>query len=490
MLFRALLALQLISIIFKGGLTVSLTFGWTDAFVRGRKMYYPPQEGDRTCPYSDHYWSPVEVMPLEEIRELQWQKFQVISRYVYEHSGMYRRKWDAAGVKPEDIRSWDDFTRLPVVAKGDFEADQKEHPPFGEAPTIPPSFQMKYWQTSGSTGTPRRWAETKEDFENNMYLFTRALYAHGIRPGWRAYLAFGYLPFLGFWAAHYAAEMMDCQVITQGNLPKEVWLRIMQDLAHTAPAFFCATPTYAIRHIDWARDMGIDLRELGVKILTLAGEPGATVPATKEYLEQNWGAQVHDVLGSTETGGPIFFTCREQASQKAPNDHINLDYFIVEALDPETLKPVDQGKGVACVTSLFRHGMPAIRYILGDYIEVVTEQCECGRTLPMIKGGVQAAWDKLVVVSGVNIYPSQIENIVREMPELAPEYVLVKHKHSTGVTVQVEAGPQTDRNLYNQLAQKVAERIKQVTMVTMNVEVMPPNSLPRFEAKSKRVVEE
>ena len=467
-------------------MTDAVQFAWTEHAVGRRVVYYPAQEGNRVRPYSPEYWSPVERLPRQQLEAIQLERLKTLVRYVNKSSPFYARLWAEAGVTPDTVKTLDDLRKFPIVKKEDFERDQRATPPFGTAFTVPPHEQMKLWQTSGTAGAPRLWAETKEDWENGMYLYARSLYGHGIQPGWRAYFAFGYPPFIGFWLCHYAAEMMGCQVVPKGPLPTQPWLGMMKRLAGTAPAFLCATPTYAQRQIEVAGQMGIDAKALGVKIISLAGEPGACVPATKSALEQAWGAKVHDIMGATETSGPLFFTCKAQSDLVQPSDHANVDYFIMEVLNKETREPVPEGEsGTLCVTALGRTGIPAVRFLLNDYVRLSWENCDCGRTLPLLRGGMSARTDDMLIIKGVNVYPSLIENLVRAVPGLDTEYLLVRQ--NGGVLVKIEAQPQVAAGDYPGLAKRVQQDIRTATTLTLPVEILPPGSLPRSETKSKRV---
>jgi len=217
-----------------------------------RHAYYPPEEGDRTQPALDGIWSRVETQPLERLRDIQAAKLRLVVAHAWERSPFYRRLWEQHGVRPEQVQTVDDVRKLPVIRKEDFEASQSAAPLFGDIPTAPPNDPtfMKFWATSGSTGRPRLWLATKEDHENDMYLFLRAFYAYGVRPGMRGYFGFAYPPFEAFWKAHYAAEAMGCQVIPKGPLPTAV---ILRNLVHWKADFMVCTPTFALRQAEVAR---------------------------------------------------------------------------------------------------------------------------------------------------------------------------------------------------------------------------------------------
>jgi phenylacetate-CoA ligase len=428
------------------------------------------------------------MVSLARLKEIQFHRLRFLLSFTYEHSKFYRELWDSRKVRPSDVKKLEDLPKLPIVTKYDFEKDQAAQPPFGSAPTSPPNESVKFWQTSGTTARPRIWMDTAQDWENGMLLYTRSLYGHGVRPGWRGFFAFGFPPFIGFWLCFAATEAMGCQVVPKGTLPTTAWLKLMENIAGTAPSFLCSTPTFAIRQMETAKELGIDPAGLGMNILTLAAEPGACVPATNRLLSSGWNAQIHDILGATETSGPILFSCQSQAAMTPVSDHINIDYFIIELLDPDTLEPVPAGSaGVTCVTALGRYGIPAVRFLLGDYLSIDEHAgCPCGRTLPVAVGGAAGRADDVVFVKGIKLYPSLVETSVRSIPGLGVEYKI--QKSAEKVTVLVEAEPGVPEKEYSELAQKLQQDIKLKAHVTLPITVHPAGTFPRLEMKTPRLV--
>lgn len=471
-----------------------LTYIWTNEYVGGRIGPEIEEEGDRTKPFSDKYWSKVETLPLKRLKEIQEEKLLFLVRYAYEKSPFYRRKWDAAKVHPNDIKGLDDITKLPLLTQKDFEKDQEENPPWGTAPTSPPRTQFQYYQTSGTMGKPRLWTDTKQDLETVIEMATRALYAQGIRPGWRGFFAFPFPPFMGFWHIFFSAQALGCQNVPKGPIGTFAWLKLIQRLAEDADNFLVSTPTYAIRQLEAAKEGGLDPKILKIKRLVVSGEPGYSIPATNSLLTQGFGAQVHDQPGSTEHAGPILFSCEHLARKGELSDHITADSWLVEVLDPKTLEPVAEDKdgikrGVICVTALSQYGLPAIRMLLGDYINVKERgDCECGRTLPIAIGAIRGRYDDCMIIKGVNIYPSIIENSIRTIPGLSNEYRIKRSKGEA--TVIIEPLPEVPANQYPELIRLLREDIKTKTTVTMEIEVRPPGSLPKLESKTKRIIEE
>lgn len=460
---------------------------WSEEYVGGRMGVEVPEEGDRTRPFSEKYWSEIDILPLSRLREIQLRRLKRLLAFAWDHSPFYRKKWEEHGVKPEDVQTLDDFARFPVILKKDFTRDQTEHPPFGTAHTSPPHTQAKYWQTSGSTGRPTLWSDSKEDLENEIFRFSRFLYSIGIWQGWRIFFGFPFPPFNGFWLLYSATEAMGCQNVPKGSFATTGWLSLIHNLAGTAPTALATTPTFAIRQHEVAKEMGLDLHKLKIDYLLMAGEPGATVPATKKLIEKAWQAKAVDYFGSTENG-IMAFTCGDQVAMEQPSDHLFMDYHIFELLDRETMCPVDPGQpGALCVTSLGKFGMPCIRYFLGDYVYIDYEnRCPCGRTLPLLKGGVHARVDDMIIVKGENIYPSLLEECVRSIKGLSAEYRI--RKSLTSAEIYVEALPDVPTGEYAAIAAELKRFIKDKLYVTLDIKVLVPGKLPRDMAKTKRII--
>ncbi|HLH22338.1 MAG TPA: AMP-binding protein [Chloroflexota bacterium] len=463
-------------------------FHWTSpGMVPARHAVYPPEEGDRTEAWSDRLWSAVEALPLERLRAIQLAKLQRVVAFAWERSPFYRRLWEQHGVAPAAIQALDDVRRLPVVRKEDFEASQQARPLFGDIPTAPPGSPtfMKFWSTSGSTGQPRLWLATKEDHENDMYLFLRAFYAYGVRPGMRGYFGFAYPPFEAFWKAHYAAEAMGCQVIPKGPLPTAV---ILRNLTRWHADFMVCTPTFALRQAEVARQEGIDLRAIGIKIIVVAGEPGGSLPGTKALIEELWGgARVCDAFGMTEISGPVLFTCDSQATRPAPLAHMGLDYTLFEIVDPDTLEPVAAGQeGGLIVTSLFRLGMPVVRMFTNDLVEVTAERCDCGRSFPLVRGGVRGRLDDVIFYKGIKVSPAAAEVAVRAVPGLGLEFRL--ELRGEALTLTAEALDAADPAGFPALAAALQQEFTRLTTLRIPATIVPAGTLARAEMKSRRVV--
>jgi phenylacetate-CoA ligase len=372
----------------------------------------------------------------------------------------------------QDVRGWDDFERLPLTTKAALLADQAIHPPFGTNLTYPLERFVRLHQTSGSSGgQPLRWLDTAESWEWWLRIWADHVYrAAGVKAGDRVFLAFSFGPFIGFWSAFGGAERLGALCISGGAMTSEQRLRSMLDVGATV---LLSTPTYALRLADVANQLGIDLRQSGVRVTIHAGEPGASIPATRAAIEEAYGATCFDHTGMTELG-PTGFSCSQR-----DGIHLIESEFIFEVLDADG-HPSVEGELVA--TNLGRWGMPLIRYRTGDRVKVSREQCSCGSAFLKLLGGIQGRVDDMFTVRGVNLFPSQVEDIVRRYPEVV-EFVIERRRerHMDEVSLLIEAvGAEfsTDR---------LEADLRQALGVRLPCHVVERGTLPRSELKARRI---
>jgi len=366
------------------------------------------------------YWNPfLETLPHGKIRELQMKKFKRIFEWTYNHSKFHRALYEEAGISPADIRSFDDISLIPKVEKARMRDIQRRDPfPYGDALCVPLEEVVEFRQTSGTTGQPIYQPDTWQDWEWWAECWSFILWAQGYRPQDRVFIPFGYNIFVAFWAAHYAAEKIGCEVVPGGVLDTKSRILKIQELRATA---MMATPTYVLGMAATAMDkMGIDPSSLSINKITCAGEPGASIPGTKKRMEEAWGAGVYDHAGATEIGA-WSFECAEQPGGL----HVNEAFFLVEIEDIETGEIIQEPgqKGKMIITALDRHAMPCIRLDSKDIIEWDPEHCPCGRSFRLIKGGVIGRADDITKVKGVLLSPSAIEENekIQAMKKLAKE---------------------------------------------------------------------
>jgi phenylacetate-CoA ligase len=432
---------------------------------------------------NQEYWNPVlETLPPEKLRQLQLRKFQQIFKWAYDHSPFYKSLYRSAGIEPGDIKTFDDIRKVPKVEKAMMRGIQGKEPyPYGDILCVPLREVTAYRQTSGTTGQPVYQADTWQDWELGTEAYAYALYAQGYRDDDRVFLPFGYNIFIAFWAYHYAAEKLGCEVVPGGVLNTEARILKMQELRATAMG---ATPTYVLGMAETARKMGLDpSKDLTIRKITVAGEPGGSVPATRKRMEDAWGAKVYDQVGSTEIGH-WGWECRHQAGL-----HVNEAFFLVEIEDIATGAPIEEpGKrGKMVVTALDRMAQPCIRFDVKDIIQWGRKKCACGRTFRLLDGGILGRADDITKVKGVLLAPTAIEEVVRSLPQLGNEYqvTVTKKGDIDDISLKVELLPEF-RSDIEAVRGRLVDQLRLKTNLGYDIEFHDYGTLPRSEAKARR----
>ena len=435
------------------------------------------------------YWNPkIETLPREDLRRLQAQKLRATAERAYERSPFHRRMFDQAKVKPSRLRTIDDLRRLPFTTREAWMAAQAEHPLFGDLMAQPVEDAVRYHMTSGTTGRrPLRVLDSRIDWKWISECWCYGFHGFGVRPHDRVFFAFSYATFIGFWGAHYACEKMGCMVLPSGNMATPNRVRVIEELGATV---VCATPTYALRMAQEAREMGIDLPGGTVKRLIVSGEPAGSIPATKRLIETQWGAKVGDTAGMTELGTIMMFECDHQPG----GAHIIEDHFLEEVIDPDTGQEVGYGQqGERVVTSFGRGMIPVFRYRTRDLVvKVPGAKCKCGRTFDIYEGGILGRVDDMLLVRGTNVYPRAVESIVREYAAVDEFQIRLWTEEGIrdeiGVRCEVRAGHEAG---WDEAAKDLrADLVRNHEGLGFHVERAPTGSLPRFELKAKRVKDE
>jgi len=431
------------------------------------------------------YWNPIlETLPQEKLQELQLKKFKRIVEWAFENSPFYRRLYRDAGIEPGDIKRFEDIRKVPKTEKDMLREVQQHDPfPYGDMLSVPIERVTVFRQTSGTTGTPVYQADTWQDWEWWAESWCYILYSQGYRDTDRVFIPFGYNIFVAFWAGHYAAEKLGCEVVPGGVLDTQARILKMQELKCTA---FMATPTYVLGMADAARNkLGIDpARDLGIHKITCAGEPGASIPTTKKRMEDAWGAKVYDHIGATEIGA-WSYECAEQPGGL----HVNEGLFLVEIEDVDTDEPISKPgtNGKMVITALDRIAKPCIRFDAKDVIRWADYDCPCGRTFRLIDGGVVGRADDITKVKGVLLAPTAIEEVVRSIPELADEYEVVVNKKGDIDTIllkiEILPGKESEED---SILFRLKDQLRVKTNLGYQIEVHPHGSLPRYEVKAKR----
>lgn len=434
---------------------------------------------------SERYWNPVlETLLRERIQRLQLKKFQRILQWAYEHSKFHHKLYSDAGIEPGDIKTFDDMRRVPKMEKAMMRSAQIKEPyPYGDMLCVPLEQVTEYHQTSGTTGQPVYQPDTWQDWEWLAESWAYILYAHGFRNHDRVFIPFGYNIFIAFWAGHYAAEKIGCEVVPGGVLDTEARILKMKEVRATA---LIATPTYLLRMAEVARTkLGIDpAKDLYVTKIATGAEPGGSIPATKKRIEETWGAKLYEHSGATEMGA-WNYECVAQCGL-----HVNEGLFLVEIEDIDTGELITEPNrvGKMVITAFDRIAQPCVRFDSKDIIQwSPIDRCECGRTFRLIKGGVIGRADDITKVKGVLFAPTSVEEVVRGIPELGNEYeIIVDRKGEVDdITLRIELLPE-HREKINAVQEELLRQLRIKTNLRYNLEFCDYGTLPRYEVKSKR----
>ena len=372
---------------------------------------------------------------------------------------------DRLGAAPR-VDSPADFRRLPLCAKAELADDARKNPPFGSNLTYPPERYARYHQTSGTTGAPLRILDTAESWEWWLCCWAKVLDACGVTGADRAFFAFSFAPFIGFWSAFDAVSRRGALTVPGGGADSSRRLRILLDTGCTA--LFC-TPTYALHLAETARREGINLAASSVRCAVLAGEPGGSIPAVRQRIAEAWGAVPYDHAGASEIGA-YGIPCPQGRGM-----FVNEEEFIAEVLDPATLEPVEEGEtGELVLTNLGRWGCPAIRYRTGDTVRPrrVAEGL-------LLEGGILGRCDEMILVRSVNLYPAAIEEVIRRVAGTAEFRITARREGQMDeVDIELEAAAS--------VCGKVRQEIRNEFGIRAPVRPLDRGALPRWQGKARR----
>jgi phenylacetate-CoA ligase len=422
-----------------------------------------------------------ETMPRAELAKLQFARLKRILQHAYASVPYYRRKFDAAGVKPDDLSSLDDLARFPFTMK----TDLRDNYPFGMI-AVPREQLLRIHASSGTTGKPTVVGYTKADLDLWSDLMARSLACLGAKPGDIVHNAYGYGLFTGGLGAHYGAERLGCTVVPMSGGATERQVMLMQDFGAD---ILCSTPSYALNIAEVAESLGVDMRKLPVRCGVFGAEPWSE--AMRRDLQERLGIKAVDVYGLSEILGPGV-ACECHVAQNGL--HGWEDHFLYEVIDPETLQPRPFGEsGELVITTLTKEALPMIRYRTRDITRLSDEPCACGRTHVRIMR-VTGRDDDMVIIRGVNVYPSQVEAFLVGFPGIAPHYqiVLTRSGALDEMTIEVETAPgaPTDDAARRQKAGEIRHHIKSMIGVTCDVTIKAPGEVPRSQGKAVRVKDE
>ena len=433
-----------------------------------------------TTPHRPYWDAALETQPRADWDALKLQLLQKHLAHAYANSPYYRASFDAAGVHPDSVRCLDDIRRFPFITKQTLRERQQAVEPFGDLVAVPERDIVYISASSGSTGVPTASPFSATDFDDWIDYEARQFWSSGLRPEDRYAHSLNFSLFVGG-PCVLGAQKLGALSIHAGTVPSERLLAILRQFKVTA---IWTTPSYAWYLGETALKEGIDpRRDLAVKRIFVAGEPGGSIPETRQRIEALWGASVYDYYGLSDIFGSCAGMCEEKDGLHWAEDHI-----LVEVLHPGTNEPVEEGaRGELVLTTLKKTARPMIRFRTGDIVSFTSEPCGCGRTSIRLQG-VHGRLDDMLIIKGVNLFPSDVEAIARRDHDFSGEYRLIveREKHLDRLTVEVERAA-TSAHGDAELAGRFAHHLKAVTGVSAAVTILPPDTLPRATHKAKRV---
>ena len=420
-----------------------------------------------------------ETMKRKDLEELQLEKLKWTVNRCYDNVPYYKEIMDKAGVKPSHIQKLSDVSLLPLLTK----ADLRDNYPF-KLFASPIKDIVEIHASSGTTGKPVVGAYTRNDMEVWSECMARIITASGVTDEDIAQISFGYGLFTGAFGLHYGLQKVGCMVIPMSSGNSEKQLMIMEDFGSTV---LIATPSYGVYLSELAKDKGISDR-LKLRVGLFGSE--VCTPEMREQIENNIGIIVTDNYGLTEIGGPgVSGECLERDGL-----HINEDYYLCEVIDPDTCEPLPEGEtGELVITPLFKEAFPIFRYRTKDLAKIIYEPCRCGRTSARMTK-VMGRTDDMMIIKGVNVFPSQIESVLFTMPHIGPHYQLILRKKNFMDTleVQVELIDSSLLEHYGELEKlqnRIRAALKSVLGLDCKVTLVQPRTIQRFEGKAKLIID-
>ncbi len=457
---------------------------------------WPPRydDGYRPDPGS-RYWFPVrETMPPADRERAIAERLRQVCRHAWERAPFYRAKWEEAGFHPDQIRSLEDFEdRCPVVTKADLRRAQERAAPFGDYLCIPEGEVFHVHGTSGTTGRPTAFAIGRDDWRAIANAHARVMWGFGIRPADTVFVAAIFSLYMGSWGALAGAERLGAKAFPFGAGAPGMTSRAVQWLSLMRPQAFYGTPSYALYVAETARKEGVDPAAFGLRRMFFSGEPGASVPGVRDRIERAFRARVLDcgsmaemtpwmnVAGSAEA--PVGMLCWQ-------------DLVYTEVCDPRTHRRVPYGqRGTPVYTHLERTSQPMIRLVSGDLALWTDQPSPCGRTYPRLPNGIFGRIDDMFTIRGENVYPSEIDAALNQVPGYGGEHriVITRAGPMDELLLRIEPAPETEARGAAELAafrDAVAQRIQTMLGLRAAVEVVPAGTFPRTDFKARRVIDD
>lgn len=404
---------------------------------------------------------------------LQLKKFNKMLKEILPKNQFYQEKY--GNINP--IISMEELLDLPFTQKSELIESQKKFPPYGSFLSYPLDQYVRLHQTSGSTGLPLKILDTKKDWQWFLKCWKMIYHATGIQKNDVLFFAFSFGPFIGFWAGFEGAQQLGNRCLAGGGMTS---LARLHSIIDNKATYICCTPTYALRLLEVAEKNNIDVKSSNVRALIVAGEPGGACGKVRETIQEGWNARVFDHTGMTEIGS-LGIECEENPGYT----HLLESECIAEVIDPNSKESLSEGEiGELVITNLGRWGSPLIRYRTGDLVRLTYQPCKCGSIFCRMIGGINGRKDDMIFIRGNNVYPSAIENIIREYKEIQEFRVeIFQQKEMTEMEIKIEI-----INKKEEIAKQLSQKIQNQLHFRAKITVVNENSLPRFDMKSKRFV--
>jgi phenylacetate-CoA ligase len=423
----------------------------------------------------------VECAARADLKELQSDYLRKLIPYIYQNCAVYRRRLDAAGVKPDQIKSIDDIKRLPITTK----EDMRDNYPYGLF-SAPQDQIAEIHVSSGTTGNPTLVGYTKDDVKLWGEVMARAFCCAGAVPGDTIQIAYGYGLFTGGLGSHYGALEMGLRILPTSSGQTARQLKLMQDFK---PRIIGCTPSYVLYMAEEAKALGIDPAKGNWKIGVFGAEPWSD--AMRQEIEHTWNMLATDIYGLSEIIGPGV----AQECQHKDGLHVFSDVFYPEIIDPKTGQEVPEGEsGELVITTLTKQGIPLIRYGTRDIVSIRHDKCRCGRTSPRISK-IKGRTDDMIVVRGINVFPSQIEHVLVGIEGTHPHYQIIVDRQTHQLD-EVEVLVEVDEKFFsdeikqlNVMREKIRKEIQNVLSIGVKVTLVEPKTIARSEGKAKRIVD-
>ena len=456
---------------------------------------FPPLYDDSYFPNPENpFWfKHRETMPAAAREKAIVERLRLVCSYAYQNAPFYKRKWDDAGFHPTHLTSLEDFeNKVPVIDKKDLRDSQARAAPFGDYLCVPADEIFHIHGTSGTTGRPTAFAIGRADWQAIANAHARIMWGMGLRPGDTICVASVFSLYMGSWGALAGAERLGAKCFPFGAGAAGMSARLSHWLAAIKPTAFYGTPSYALHLAQVSRDEGLNPRDFQLKIMFFSGEPGASIPGVRDRIEEHYGARVID-CGSMAEMTPWMNVA---GSAKTPGLLCWQDIVYTEVCDPKSFGRVPYGsRGTPVYTHLERTSQPMIRLVSGDLAMWTDQQNPCGRTYPGLPQGIFGRIDDMFTIRGENVYPSEIDAALNELPQYGGEHriIISRDANMDELLLRVEVDGRTSSqgaDAVGRFRSEVERKLQKVLGLRTLVEIAEPNSIPRTDFKARRVIDD